>query len=412
MNIESERVSSDETGSEKSSQAKASSCASSGKCCTACGGAKIASLLRLDNAPVHQNLLYSSYEAALGCAVGAIELSACESCGFIFNSRFDDSLLDYSQDYENTQDKSRSFSAHMLGIAERLVEKHALSGKRILEIGCGKGGFLNLIVDRAGGVGKGFDPSYLNEFDRVPTLTFVKEFFPANEQWWQPDQIVCRHVLEHIAQPFQFAKMIRDAVPAGQFPYVYFEVPGFDWIAEKLAFWDIFYEHCNYFTAASLRRMLEKCGFEIDVIEKSFSGQYLSVDVTVSTGSKNDARPPLPDHDHSRLASNLRKRMHDLKSMIRQQRSEGKSIAVWGAAAKGSTFLNQLELTPDVVATVIDINPRKQGNYIAGTGQLICAPEFLQTNIRDVVYVMNPNYEDEIRRQLNAMQLFPTLVII
>ncbi|MBI2812017.1 MAG: methyltransferase domain-containing protein [Candidatus Melainabacteria bacterium] len=332
MNVETENVGSDGLSSTKR--------------CTACGDASVVLLLRLDSVPVHQNLLYASYDAALSCSVGQIELTACERCGFIFNGQFDSSLLDYSQDYENTQDRSGSFSEHMVSVAERLIQQHALKGKRILEIGCGKGGFLHLIVVRAGGVGKGFDPSYLNEFDHASALTFVKDFFPANQPWWEPDQIVCRHVLEHIAQPLDFVRMIRDAVPSGQFPHLYFEVPAFDWIAEKLAFWDIFYEHCNYFTAAS------------------------------------------------------------------RQRGANKSIAVWGAAAKGSTFLNQLALTTDVISNVIDINPRKQGNYIAGTGQLICAPEFLQTNERDVIYVMNPNYEDEIRQQLNAMNLSPELVVI
>lgn len=382
------------------------------KSCTACGASKVVRLLSLDSVPVHQNLLYSSYEAALGCSVGQIELTACESCGFIFNRQFDSGLLDYSQAYENTQDKSGSFSEHMVSVAERLIHRHALKGKRILEIGCGKGGFLNLIVERAGGVGKGFDPTYLNEFDNASALTFVKDFFPANEQWWQPDQIVCRHVLEHIAQPLDFVRMIRESLPSGQFPHVYFEVPGFDWIAEKLAFWDIFYEHCNYFTAASLQRMLEACGFEVEAIESTFSGQYLSVDVRVSIESSTVPSNHALKQDYTSLATNFRNRMDDVQSLIRRQRSEDKSIAVWGAAAKGTTFLNQLALTPDVIFNVIDINPRKQGNYIAGTGQLICAPEFLQNNEREVIYVMNPNYEDEIRQQLNAMKLFPELVVI
>lgn len=384
-----------------------------GSVCTACGDDNVVRLLRLDSVPVHQNLLYSSYEAALDCLTGQIELVACQTCGFVFNSRFDSQLLDYSQDYENTQDKSGSFSEHMLFIADRLIQRHSLSGKRILEIGCGKGGFLNLIVERASGLGKGFDPSYLSEFDNVSALTFVKDFFPADEQWWHPDQIVCRHVLEHIAQPFEFARMIRNAVPAGQTPHLYFEVPGFDWIAEKLAFWDIFYEHCNYFTAASLRRMLDRCGFEVEAVESTFSGQYLSVDARVSAESTH-ASPSrrAPEHEYASLATNFQTRMDDVQTLIQRQRSEGQSIAVWGAAAKGSTFLNQLRLTPDVVSNVIDINPRKQGNYIAGTGQLICEPEFLQNNKRDVIYLMNPNYENEIRQQLNAMSLSPTLVVI
>lgn len=380
--------------------------------CTACGAAQASRLLRFEAVPVHQNLLYPSYEAARRCRVGKIDLCACEHCGFVFNAAFDGKLLDYSEDYENSQDKSGSFSAHMHSVAQGLVARHELQGKRILEVGCGKGGFLNLIVDIAGGMGKGFDPSYVNEYDAVSSLSFVKDFFPANEDWWSPDQIVCRHVLEHIEHPRDFVTMIRRAIPDGQSPYLYFEVPGFDWICENLAFWDIFYEHCNYFTVASISHLMEECGFDIERIESVFSGQYLSVDLQVAgvPAVQNTRLTNLPDYRNLSRAFN--DRMHRVKAQMRKLIDDGKSIAVWGAAAKGSTFLNQLQLTPEIISHVIDINPRKQGNYIAGTGQQICSPEFLQNNARDAIFVMNPNYEGEIRQQLSAMHLFPDLIVI
>ncbi len=380
--------------------------------CTACGGSQLRTLLQFDAVPVHQNLLYSSCEAARACSVGQIELVACEDCGFVFNELFDGSLLDYSEQYENSQDKSSSFASHMSSVAQGLVDRHGLRGKRILEIGCGKGSFLNLIVQIAAGSGKGFDPSYLNEFDDIAALTFVQDFFPAKESWWNPAQIVCRHVLEHISHPFNFVKMIREAIPEEQSPRIYFEVPSFDWITENLAFWDVFYEHCNYFTAASIQNLFRRCGFDVDRIQLVFSDQYLSVDLSVARGKEPEAPTSPQKLDYEHLSINFRTRMDDVLSLIRTQREAGKSIAVWGAAAKGATFLNQLSLSNQVIPNVIDINPRKQGNYIAGTGQLICSPEFLQSNKRDVIYVMNPNYEGEIRRQLNVMNLFPELVVI
>lgn len=432
--------------------------------CTACGGDLIYRLLRFDAVPVHQNLLYATFEAARNCKTGTIDLCACEQCGFVFNSEFDSGLLDYSEDYENSQDKSGSFFSHMRSVADALVVRHSLQGKRVLEIGCGKGGFLDLIVRAANGVGKGFDPSYVNEYDEIPALSFVKDFFPSRQAWWNPDQIICRHVLEHIAQPREFVSMIRNAIPSGQLLvqsstqgtvqsstqasmhswtqgamqsspqesmqsstqavglsnrasvpastrplYVYFEVPSFDWICENRAFWDIFYEHCNYFTVSSISTLLQRCGFAIEQIATVFAGQYLSVDVVPAPeGAAVDVAPPVLNY--RTLASDFNSTMKGVRDQIHASIGVGKKIAIWGAAAKGTTFLNQLNLTPDMVANVIDINPRKHGNYIAGTGQLICAPEFLLENIVDEIYVMNPNYEYEIRQQLVSMSLFPKLI--
>lgn len=392
-------------------------------CCTACGGFSAKSILRRVSGPVHQNLLYPSYDRAIQCKTGELHLVACTQCGFVFNESFKSDLLDYSQDYENSQDKSGHFSAHMHSVAKLLVERNALHGRRILEIGCGKGGFLNLIVEIAGGTGKGFDPSYVNEFEHVSALSFVRDFFPGNESWWNADQIVCRHVLEHIAHPYEFVSMIRQSIPSGQNPRLYFEVPSFEWICDNLAFWDIFYEHCNYFTAESIASLMTRCGLVVDRIESVFSGQYLSVDLTV------DALPPLGSTvsnralqmtsqralvptDYSNFSCDLTAKLDAMRKQVYDLKSANKVMAVWGAAAKGSTFLNQLSLVPEIVSTVIDINPRKQGQYVAGTGQLICAPEHLQSNPCDVVFIMNPNYRNEIRQQLNEMNLNPELVVI
>lgn len=352
-----------------------------------------------------------------------VHLVACRQCGFVFNENFESELLDYSQDYENSQDRSGHFSTHMRSVAESLVQRNALHGKRILEIGCGKGGFLKLIVDIAGGQGKGFDPSYVNEYDDVAALSFVRDFFPSNQEWWDPDQIVCRHVLEHLAQPYDFVSMIRKAIPLRQNPHLYFEVPSFEWICDNLAFWDIFYEHCNYFTVEAISSLMQRCGFVVDRIESAFSGQYLSLDLSVADLSRegptsSSILPPLKSSPVSSptryddFARNFSAKLEAMRKQVLEFRAAKKTMAVWGAAAKGSTFLNQLSLVPEIVSTVIDINPRKQGKYVAGTGQLICAPEHLQSHPCDVVFIMNPNYQNEIRQQLQELNLKPELIVI
>ena len=69
---------------------------------------------------------------------------------------------------------------------------------------------------------------------------------------------------------------------------------------------------------------------------------------------------------------------------------------MWGAGAKGVTFLNVLAIQPEFIPYVVDINPRKQGMYVPGTGQQIVHPERLRAYAPDVIFVMNPNYREEI----------------
>ena len=64
----------------------------------------------------------------------------------------------------------------------------------------------------------------------------------------------------------------------------------------------------------------------------------------------------------------------------------------------------------DEIEYVVDINPYKTGTYIAGTGQEIVAPDFLQGYRPDVVILMNPVYREEIRQDLNEMGLAPEIL--
>lgn len=85
----------------------------------------------------------------------------------------------------------------------------------------------------------GFDPTYEGHNDRIR-----KEYFSPGIID-RADGLVLRHVLEHVQQPVQFLKQIAEA--NGHAGRIYIEVPCFDWIREHNAWFDIFYEHVNYF---------------------------------------------------------------------------------------------------------------------------------------------------------------------
>ena len=84
---------------------------------------------------------------------------------------------------------------------------------------------------------------------------------------------------------------------------------------------------------------------------------------------------------------------------------------IWGGGSKCVAFLNTLKVQ-DEIGCVVDINPLKEGTYLAGTGHLIVGPDFLSTYRPDVVILMNPIYSTEVRDQLEASQLHPELIPI
>jgi len=89
----------------------------------------------------------------------------------------------------------------------------------------------------------------------------------------------------------------------------------------------------------------------------------------------------------------------------------GGDVVLWGAGAKGVTFLNLLP--EDLgVSLVVDRNPRKHGKYVPGTGQEIVAPEALRGRSVGIVIVMNRIYEDEVRAELADLDVTAKIVSV
>jgi hypothetical protein len=77
-------------------------------------------------------------------------------------------------------------------------------------------------------------------------------------------------------------------------------------------------------------------------------------------------------------------------------------VALWGAGAKGVTFLNVVPGGADI-EPVVDLNPRKQGTFVPGTGQRVVAPGALAGQPLDEVWILNPLYRREIESQLREL---------
>ena len=109
----------------------------------------------------------------------------------------------------------------------------------------GKGFFLNLLLDKGVDI-TGVDPTYEGDSERI-----IKDYYSDKYANLDAELIVLRHTLEHIPKPLEFIQMIAKANKyRGK---IYIEIPTFDWIVANNSIEDIFYEHCNYFTADTVK---------------------------------------------------------------------------------------------------------------------------------------------------------------
>jgi hypothetical protein len=366
--------------------------------CPLCRGTSFMPVFHRARTMVSANSLYESATAARNAPAGDLTIVLCRSCGFAFNSTFDLSLVPYGEGYENDQSKSERFANHMREMAGRVRTSAAGGPLRAVEVGCGQAQFLRLVLatnpapgDRAAG----FDPSYAG--GEIPGCEVYPAFFDAGalqDLGFTPNVIISRHVIEHIPEPIALLAGLRDALEQLPSVDVFFETPSIDWIFENGAFWDLCYEHCSYFTPASLRFAFEAAGFAVSSVEPVFGGQYMWI--SAATGRRN---PALPIVDETRARDFVRattQSQSQWREMLVKLRGEGK-IAVWGAATKGATFVQDLDFDATLVDCLIDINPLKQNRFVPLTAHPVVDWRTALAGGVSTIVTTNPNYSAEIR---------------
>jgi 2-polyprenyl-3-methyl-5-hydroxy-6-metoxy-1,4-benzoquinol methylase len=375
--------------------------------CPNCGGRNCEVFYSVANVPTNSCLLVLTREDALRFPTADIELSFCPACGFIFNRAWEASKTTYSEQYEETQGFSGTFNTFHRHLAEDLIRRHALAGKDVLEIGCGKGEFLTLLCKLGHNRGVGYDPSFVPEraADKLD-IRFVQKFFGEGTVEDAPDLLCCKMTLEHILETSRFIAAVRAVASPERGTVVFFQIPDVRRILAETAFWDIYYEHCSYFSPNSLAHLFRSNAFKVLDVWTGYDDQYLMIEARPVA---RDAQPTTPREDGEEvllLASYVagfsqaaRQVRQNWGERLRAWSADGRKVVLWGSGSKAVAFLTTIGIT-DEIEFVVDINPYRQGKFIPGTGQQIVGPEFLQDYRPDLVIVMNPIYRDEIEREL------------
>lgn len=386
--------------------------------CPCCGLPNGRAFYSVARTPANSCLLIGSRLEAFAFPAGSMELASCGSCGFIWNTAFDPALIEYSENYEETQGYSETFGHFHRQLANDLIETYDLRDKCIIEIGCGKGEFLVLLSELGPNTGIGFDPAF--RLDRLPPhagqrLNFIRDLYSDQYASVRGDFICCKMTLEHIAEPRVFVDMLRRNLGEESSTVVFILVPDASRMIETGAFEDVYYEHCSYFTRTSLAQLFQRCGFQVLSVESVYDGQYLALAASAAS------LPILPEFSDDEFTSFQHSvAFFQTRSEVNRQlwgdrlegwNQAGKSVVIWGSGSKAVGFLAAVA-NSTIIDYVVDINPHKSGSFMAGTGQEIVQPEILREYRPDVVIIMNAIYRPEISAQLMTLGLEPLLVTL
>ena len=383
--------------------------------CIVCHSTDLAPVVDIPDVPVLCCVVRSTRKEAVAVPRADMAISVCRSCGHLFNTAFDPTCMRYDTDYENSLHGSARFRGYAAALADRLIADHDLRGKEIVEIGCGDGRFLELFCGRGGNRGVGYDPgaSPLRRSANGVELEVIADTYDRASNRYKGDIVVCRHVLEHVANPRGFVDSLISAMK-GSSARLYVEVPnGLQTLARGLI-WDLMYEHCSYFSESSLACLLQDRGLALRRLTLDYGDQFLCADAAPPLGDEHRIVQLVPESLWyvESFTAHFHETIENWQSRLVEAAGEGITIVAWGAGSRGVTFLNLIDRYVGVVRHIVDVNPKKWGKFVAGTGQQIVCPDMLRQIRPDLVLLMNPIYIDEVQEQLGEHGLAPRIEIV
>jgi SAM-dependent methyltransferase len=386
--------------------------------CRHCGAELTLSFLDLGSAPPSNSYLNSE---ALHAPEKwyPLQVMVCTECWLVQTEDFADREELFSADYAYFSSFSDSWLRHARSYVDAMIERFAIgAGAHVVEVAANDGYLLQYVRER-GIPCLGVEPTESTAAAaRAKGIEIVESFFgrrlagELRALGKAADLMVANNVLAHVPDINDFVSgfailLKENGVATFEFPYLMQLVDG-------VQFDTVYHEHFSYLSLLSVTRIFEWNGLRVfDVEELPTHGGSLRV----FAQRANAGALPVAASVEAMLAreraagmtavsyyqgfqSRAEKIKDDLLEFLIDAKRSGKSVAAYGAAAKGNTLLNFAGVRPDLVSFVVDRNPAKQGKFMPGSRIEIVNEDDLKDFRPDVVLVLPWNLSPEIDSQL------------
>lgn len=325
------------------------------------------------------------------CGDEAVDLNLCQcsKCGLI---QFDCEPVEYYKDSTRAGERSEALIELIRSQYKHLIETYDLKGKKVLEIGAGKGGFLKTL--------KEMDEYAVREYGIENNAEFVRIARddegvnvicgdPENPDTTIPgapfDAFVSFSYPARLVKPNDMLQMVNNNLVDGGIGLVM--VPSFEHLIENAGFFDIVKDHIAYYSLDTLRFLFQKNGFDmLEAGETSKAYIYMVVRKrkAIDMASKWRYVEPL---------------INEIQSFVFSQKKANKKIAVWCAGHFAFTVLSVADVGKDI-EYIIDNAKFKQDHYAPGSHVVIKGPEYFKSNPVDTIIILGPIYIDEIVNEI------------
>lgn len=383
--------------------------------CRACGERSLRLFLPLGNQPLANSFLKSPGEFA-DEQFFPLDTHFCESCSLVqIPDVVDPEVL--FRHYLYVTGTSETIALHNRGYAKSVTEMQRLtSDDLVIEVASNDGSLLRCFQD-LGVRTLGIDPATnVAAMARANGVETLNEFFnlavaeQVRADYGAAKAVSGNNVLAHVDDTQDFLRGCKTVI--GSDGLVIIEMPYLGDLLNRTEYDTIYHEHLCYFSVNSLMRLCESAGLRIVRMDHvPIHGGSLRMHAGHAEVHQNHSAQALAWAEeekskgftsferYEQLARSVERSRETLMELLNRLKAEGKTVAGYGAAAKGNTLLNYCQITTDLLPYVVDKNPLKLGMFTPGMHIPVLPVSTLLERQPDYLLILAWNFAEEIMRQ-------------
>jgi SAM-dependent methyltransferase len=352
-----------------------------------------------------------------------LKLYVCDRCWLVQVSAHAAADQIFTPDYAYFSSVSTTWVEHARRYVEMIGERLRLDRDSLVVEIASNDGYLLQFVRSRGIPCLGIEPTASTaQAARQRGIETIEAFFGADlarrlvSQRRPADLIVANNVLAHVPGINDFASGMRELLaPRG---VATFEFPHLMQLVEQTQFDTIYHEHYSYLSLYTVQQVLRSQGLEVfDVEQLPTHGGSLRVYAQRADTPRESAADSVVEllaEEHRRGMRDLpyyagfqtraERIKNDMLAFLLEQKRAGRTVAGYGAAAKGNTLLNFAGVRPDLVPYVCDAAPSKQGKFLPGSHIPVLAPTAIEENRPAYVAILPWNLRVEISVSLRGIR--------